>query len=63
MKSTWRAGGPAAQLVVPEHPECVYNGKKFEDVGRVPLLGRRELAILVGYRVVDPFVVGLGEDR
>jgi hypothetical protein len=48
---------------VPEHPECVYNGKKFEDVGRVGLLGCRELAALVGYRVVDPVVVGLGEDR
>ena len=46
-----------------EHPECVYNGKKFEDVGRERLLGCRELATLVGYRVVDPVVVGLGADR
>ncbi len=60
-----RAGGPAAKQVVPEHPECVDNGKKFEDVGRVRLLGRRKLATLVGYRepVVNPVVVGRGEDR
>ncbi len=37
--------------------------QKFEDVDRVGLLGCRELATLVGYRVVDPVVVGLGEDR
>ncbi len=43
-----RAGGPAAKLVVPKHPECVYNGEKFEDVGGVRLLGCRELAALVG---------------
>ncbi len=41
----------------------LYDGKDFEDVGRVRLLGCRELANLVGYRVVDPVVVGLGEDR
>jgi hypothetical protein len=48
---------------VPEHPECVYNGEKFEDVGGVRLLGCRELAAFVGYRVVDPVVIGLGKDR
>ncbi len=41
----------------------MYNGKKLEDVGMVQLLGCCELAAFVGYWVVDPFVVGLGEDH
>ena len=56
MKSDRTPGGrgeAAAKQVVPEHPECVDNGKKFEDVGKVRLLGCRELATLVGYRVVE----------
>ena len=41
----------------------MYHCEKFEDVGRVRLLGCRKLAALVGDWVVDPVIVGLGEDR
>ena len=55
----WR---PAAQQVVAEHPKGMYDSQKLEDMGRVRLLGRRELVTLVGYRVMNTVVIWLGEN-
>ncbi len=53
----------AAEQVVAEYAQGVDHGKQLQDVGRISLLGRSELAALVGNRVVDPVVIGLSEAR
>jgi hypothetical protein len=53
---------PAAEEVVAKHPKGVNHCKQFEDARQVGLLGRCELAALVGHRMVVSLVVRLREN-
>ena len=48
---------------MPEHAQRVYHRQQLEDMRRVVLLRRRQLAALVRHRVMLPLVVWLRQDR